>query len=103
LTEILHIHFHLGILIHYYTANYTQNYMNAFKSITTTSRSSLVATFYYIQHVNFIITGLIIEACYAPANGQKKLLNNHRTELHDCLYRNSCFTFLPQHHRLQII
>jgi len=47
--------------------------MNAFKFITTPSRSSLVATFYYIKHVNFIITGLIIEACNVPANGQKKI------------------------------
>jgi len=57
--------------------------MNAFKSITTPSRSSLVATFYYTKHVNFIITGLIIEACNAPANGRKNYLTTIRTELHD--------------------
>jgi len=77
LTEILNIHFHFGILIHYYTANYIHNYMNAFRSITTPSRSSLVATFYYTKHVNFIITGLIIEACNVPTNGQTKILSNH--------------------------
>jgi hypothetical protein len=28
--------------------------------------------------VNFIITGLIIEACNVPAHGQKKILSNHK-------------------------
>jgi len=47
--------------------------MNAFRSITTKSRSSLVATFCYTTHVSFITTGLIIEACNVPAHGQKKI------------------------------